>query len=151
VTSEHEAVKVLVPVPLGPVVAPRAELKTVSKAVRQPIYWAGPRKGSHYELTRTSTGNSYVRYLPRGVKGGKQGRLLIVATYPLRDAFARVKKYANGKPIAGPNGSIYAVNRDVPTSVYIAFPKVDYEIEVYDPSPKVARTVAASGQVQSVR
>jgi hypothetical protein len=152
VTSQNELVKVLVPVPLGPVLAPATELKAVSKVLRRPIYWAGPRKGSHYEFTRTTNSSVFLRYLPHGVKAGEQpGKLLIVATYPLRGAYRHLEKYANGKAVVGPNGSIYAVNPDSPTSVYVAFPKVNYEIEVYDPSPKVARTVAASGHVQPVR
>ena len=152
VTSQKESVKVRVPVALDPVQAPTAELKAVSKALRQPIYWAGPRKGFHYELTRSTDGNVFVRYLPHGVQAGdRPGKLLIVATYRLRDAYGHLKRYANGKAVAGPNGSIYVASHDSPTSVYVAFPNVDYEIEVYDPSPKVARAIAASGQIRPVR
>ena len=124
----------------------------MSRILRKPIYWAGPRKGSRYEFTRTATGDAYVRYLRHGVQPGERpGKFLIVATYPLRGAYRHLKEYANGKAVAGPNGSIYFANPDYPTSVYVAFPKLNFEIEVYDPSPKVARSVAASGAVRPVR
>ncbi len=150
VMSQRESVKVLIPLGV-PVVASAKDLKATSKLLRQPIYWAGPRKGFHYELTRSANGWTFVRYLPHGVKaGGAPGKHLIVATYPYRGAYAGLKKYANGKAVAGPNGSIYFVLPGKPTSVYVAFPKVNYEIEVYDPSPAVARSIAATGQVVPV-
>jgi hypothetical protein len=35
--------------------------------VKHPVYWAGPRPSYTYELTRTSDGRIFVRYLPTGV------------------------------------------------------------------------------------
>jgi hypothetical protein len=152
VTSDNEVVKVLVPVPLDPVLAPAAELKAVSNALGQPIYWAGPRRGSRYELRRTTNGSAYVRYLPHGVHpGDPRAKFLTIATYPLSHAYRSLKKYAHGKTVAGPNGSIYFVYPADPRSVYVAFPNVNYEIEVYDPSAKVARKIVTSGLVRPVR
>ena len=71
----------------------------------------------------------------------------------MRGAYQALKDYAKsakGKVVAGPNGSIFVVDPTSPKSVYVAWPKVDYEIEVYDPKPKVARAIAASGEVQPV-
>jgi len=152
VTSQKELVKVLVPLQVGPVLASTAELKAVSKALRKPIYWAGPEKGYRYELTRTTNGYMYVRYLPHGVHAGVASpKFLIVATYPVRGAYSKIKKAAHGKPVSGPNGSIYWVRPNNPRSVLVAFPNVPYEIEIYDPSPKVARSIAADGLVRPVR
>jgi hypothetical protein len=148
--SQSRSVSVLVPD--GPVLASPTQLKLESKLLRQPIYWAGPRKGYHYEFTRLQNDNIYVRYLPKRVKvNGKPGRLLIVATYPYPGAYAALKKAANGKAVAGPHGSIYFVRPGYPKSVYVAFPKVNFEIEVYDPSPAVAKAIAATGRVAPVR
>jgi hypothetical protein len=154
VASQTGSVKVLVPhqVGLGPIVVSSADLKAASKLLRKPIYWAGRRKGLHYELTRTASGNAFVRYLPHGVVAGDtRPKFLIVATYPFRGAYAAVKKYSKGKAVAGPHGSIYYVRPADRRSVLVAFPKVNYEIEVYDPSPAVARAIAASGRVRPVR
>jgi hypothetical protein len=149
VASQYRSVKVLLPD--GPVLVSSTQLKLESKLLRQPIYWAGPRKGYHYEFTRPQSGYIYVRYLPKRVKvNGKPGRLLIVATYPLRGAYVSLKKAANGKAVAGPHGSIYFVRPGSPTNVYVAFPKVDYEMEVYDPRPAVAKAIAATGRVVPV-
>jgi hypothetical protein len=151
-TSDREKVKVRVPREFGPALVAATDLRTASTRLRQAIYWAGPRKGSHYEFTRTSKGYAYVRYLPHGVKaGGAPGKHLIVATYPYRGAYAALKKYAHGKVVAGPNGSIHFVLPGQSTSVYVAFPKVNYEIEVYDPKAAVALAVASSGLVTPVR
>jgi hypothetical protein len=152
VTSQKETVTVLVPFgsPVG-LVTPSA-LKAASKLLHQPIYWAGPRKGLHYEFWRLTNGNIYVRYLPRGVKpGARSGKYLIVGTYHMTNAFKKLKKFCGSSALAGPHGSVYCALPGDPKSVYVAFPNVNYEIEVYDPSPKVARAIAASGRVAPVR
>jgi len=153
VASQPEKVKVLIPDAVGPILVPSSTLKTASKLLHQPIYWAGPRKGFHDEFWRTP-GNDwiFVRYLPHGVKAGVHStKFLVVGTYPLADAYGAVKKYCGRKAVAGPHRSIYCPRPASPTSVYIAFPKIDYEIEVYDPSPKLSRAIAASGLVRPVR
>jgi hypothetical protein len=40
-----------------------AALESLPKAVGHPVYWAGPRTGFKYELTHTSDGRIYIRYL----------------------------------------------------------------------------------------
>jgi hypothetical protein len=151
VKTQKKTVKVLVSA-IGPVLLTSAQLKAESKRLKQPIYWAGPKNGFHYEFTRTTNGNVYVRYLPHGVHAGDRGaKFLIVATYPFPGAYAAVKKYGSGKAVKGPNGSIYVVRPNDPKSVIVAFPKVPDEIEVYDPSPKVARKIVTSGRVRPVR
>jgi hypothetical protein len=148
VASLKEPVKVKLP-PAGPVIASTADLKSVSKLLRQPIYWAGPRKGYREELSVTANRYSYVRYLRPGVDPGATGSsYLIVATYPFADAYAGLKKFAQGKAVKGPNGCIYFAKG---TSVYVAFPGLDYEIEVYDPSAKIARAIVTGGALRAVR
>ena len=126
-----------------------ARLKSEASFLGQPIYWAGPRKGYEYEFQRTATGYVYVRYLAQGLPAGAAGKFLTVATYPFIGAFKGVKAAGKGKAFAGPGGSIIYVRPD-PTSVLVAFPGIDYEIEIYDPSPLVARLTAESGRVRAV-
>src|SRR5262249_55828399 len=109
VASQRQSVEVLVPTG-GPLGVSPAELKVASKLLRQPIYWAGPRKGFHYEFWHLTGDRIYVRYLPRRVHvGDPRANFLIVATYRVHGAYNAVKTYAKGKAVAGPNGSIYFV------------------------------------------
>jgi len=136
---------------VGPVALSAAQLRAEVRFLRQPFFWAGPRPGYRYELTRTTPGYVYVRYLPRGVRAGASGSsFLIVATYPFPGAYKALTRVARGKEIAGPGGSIVFVRPKDPKSVLLAFPRVDYEIEVSGPSPAVAAAVAESGRVRPV-
>ena len=73
-----------------------------------------------------------------------------MATYPLHSAFEALKEKAGDKAVAGPDGSIIYVNPNDPTSVLLAFPNVDYEIEIFDPSPEAALSTAKSGDIRPV-
>lgn len=59
-----------------------------SQRLSAPIFWAGPTRGSIYEFRRTPEDAYYVRYLPRGLRAGANGRFLTVAAFPFRGAWA---------------------------------------------------------------
>lgn len=135
----------------GPVAMSRAGLKKLQAALNHPIYWAGPKKGYTYEVTQRRDGTIYVRYLPAGVRvGDPRGAFLIIVTYPYANALLALERVENGKGIRVPRGGLALVHKGYRQSVHLAYPNVDYQIEVFDPSPRVARRVAASGQVRSV-
>jgi hypothetical protein len=137
--------------PVGPVGLSMDGLQTLATAVGQPIYWAGPKAGYLYELTRNGAGNVYIRYLPPGAKvGTKSGNFLTIVTYPFGDAFQALKNVAHGKEIAIPGGGIALVNEKYPQSIHLAYPGSEYQIEVYDPSPARSLEVARSGAVRPV-
>ncbi len=137
---------------IEPVELTAASLGAMSRTLGEPIYWAGPQKGYRYEFRRTTSGDSYVRYLPRGVKAGVAGAgYLTVATYPYPAALHALEAVAHGKSIRLPGGGIAVVDSSHPQSVHLAFPRVPFEIEVYDPRPAVSRAVAVSGRVRPVR
>jgi hypothetical protein len=131
-----------------------ARLEAVASAAGHPVYWAGPRAGTTYELTRTTDGRIYVRYLPKGVKlGDRRSIYLIVATYPVPGAYRAVLAAAKQKGartfgVAG--GGKALVNAKTPTNVYLAYPGSSYQIEVYDPKPGRARALVASGRIRRV-
>jgi hypothetical protein len=52
-------------------------------------------------------------------------------------------------PIAGKAGVAFYMKAK-PLSVYVAFPDSKYQIEVYSPTPKVARHLVAAGRVTQV-
>lgn len=137
--------------PIAPVALSASGLKTLAKNVLQPIYWAGPQRGKLYELSRTTNGNVYIRYLPPGVKAGAPvAKYLTVATYPFANAFKALRAVAKGKGISIPRGGIAVVDVKDPKSVHLAWPGIGYQIEIFDPSPATARSVAVSGAVRPV-
>jgi hypothetical protein len=137
--------------PLGPIALSASGLRTLTRTVDQPIYWAGPKAGFLYELTRTSAGKVYLRYLPPGVKvGSKQASYLIVATYPFHDPLQALENLTDGDLLDIPGGGGAMVDRTHPESVYLAYPDVDEQIEIFDPSPRRALEVAQSGDVRPV-
>ena len=138
--------------PVAPIRLSASGLSTLARVAGQPIYWAGPRAGYFYELSRTSNGNVYIRYLPRGVKAGANGgKYLVIATYRFPAALAALKKVDDGRGIQLPGGGLALVDGKTSKSVHLAFPKVNYQVEVYDPSPARALETASSGQVRPVR
>jgi hypothetical protein len=141
--------------PIGPTLVTASGLKTLAHDLGQVIYWVGPVAGDKYEVTRTSTNDVYLRYLPRGVKAGThQGKYLLVATYPLAEALSSLVASDSGEllTVAGGKGGLAAVERGRPTNVRVAFPHIDYQIEVYAPhAPKKARKLATSGAITRVR
>ena len=105
--------------------------------VGHPVYWVGGHQGVRYEVTRISDGRTYVRYLPAGAEAGSGQPFLTVGSYSVPNAYERIRRLAErpgessfavqGKGIALPNGND-------PRSVYLAYPGVDVQIEVYDPA-----------------
>jgi hypothetical protein len=128
------------------------QLKVAARVLGHPLYWVGRKRGLTYELTQTSDGRVYLRYLPRGERAGADKPFLTIGTYPVRNAFATSRRLANVKtavrvPVAG---GIAFYSRSRPTNVYVAFRGIDYQIEVYDPSAVKARRLVKSGQLVRV-
>jgi hypothetical protein len=130
------------------------QLRAVDSAAGKAVYWLGPRSGMTYELTETRDGRIYVRYLARGTKVGDPKPHTTVGTYPFRNPVAAVKSIAKetgGRTFSIARGGLAAVDGRHPTSVYVAFPGVNYQIEVFDRSAARARQLVRSGRVAPVR
>ena len=137
--------------PIAPVGLSAKGLRTLTASIPQPIYWAGPKPGYLYELTRTSTGKIFVRYLPPGTRvGSRKATYLIVATYPFRDALKALTDLRTQRRLKIPGGGIAIVDASHPESVHLAFPGSNNQIEVYDPSPKRSLAIVKSGAVRPV-
>lgn len=151
-TSTTTATGVHTVTPIGPVSIAPGDLKRLSAALHQPIYWVGPETGYSYEVTVTANGSVYVRYLPPGVKiGDPRSNFLIVSTYPFPNALSALKGVANGHGHTLANGVFALPDPAYAESIHLAYPNVEYQIEVYDYVPARARQVALSGRVQAVR
>lgn len=140
----------------GAVATTPAKLKNLSRSLNQPIYWVGARAGSvKYELTRTSDGSIYVRYLPANAKiGERETPFLTVGTYKLPGAFKATQQAAaapDAVKVKVNVGGVAFYSKANPTSVHLAYPGEDYQIEVFDPSASRAQELVSSGQVRQIR
>jgi len=129
-------------------------LSSWTATVGHPVYWAGPEQGYRYELTHTTDGRIYIRYLPAGVAVGSAAPdYLTVGTYPVTNALSTVRAIGSkkgGSLIKLAAGGWAAVDPDHPLSIYIAYPGAGYEIEVYDPSSGTSRQLVTSGAIGQV-
>ena len=130
------------------------QLRALRRGTGYDLYWAGPRPGATYELTRTADGATFIRYLPQGVSVGDPSTdYLTIGTYPRQNAFRGLRRLARRDSVSldvvGRGIAVY--RRDRPQSVYLAFPGEEVQVEVYDPSPERARRLARSGRVRAIR
>jgi len=125
-------------------------LASYSKQLGQPIYWLGPKKNTTYELSRTANGRIYVRYLPTGTALGTRTPFLTVGTYPMANAYAVTRKLGAGSAkLAAPASSVAFSFKQKPTSVYLAFAGVNYQVELYDPTATAAHPIAVAAKVKN--
>jgi hypothetical protein len=136
--------------PVAPVGLSEAGLRTLAAAVGQPIYWAGPKPGYLYELTRTKTGNVFIRYLPPGDRVGTRKLELTIATYPYQHALQALKNVSQGRQHTLPGGGLALIDTRSPQNVHIAYPGVNYQVDVFDSSAARSQQVALSGRVRPV-
>jgi hypothetical protein len=143
--------------PSGPPPASAVSVSTLrglSAQLGHEIYWAGRRGGFTYELTQVN-GNTFIRYLPAGVSvGDRRPDYLTVGTYPRRNSYTVLKQQARQRGDHSVNvlgGGLAVWSDGRPQSVYVAYPKSNLQVEIYDPSAPQARRLATSGAVKPVR
>jgi hypothetical protein len=132
-------------------ISPKA-LKTLA-GFGIPIYWAGTRPGTTYEMTKTADNRVYIRYLPSGVPIGTKTPYLTIGTYPLKHAFsvtAKLARESSSTTIPVGNNRVAFYGNSTPTSVYLAERGLDYQIEVFDPNATEGRKLVAAGKVHAV-
>ncbi len=159
VTSGDDANTTSSPTTSTPATATRAEpvkanadaLRKVAAAIGHPVYWAPGEATSTYELTQTTDGRLFIRYLPEDVQiGDPRPNFLTIGTYPQENPLASVqqggkRKGAVTKDLAG--GGLSVSQSDRPTSVFFAYPESKVLVEVYDPTANRAATLVASGAI----
>ena len=139
---------------IGPVAASEDRLRQLAGQEGHDIYWVGPEANTTYELTRTSAGRIFVRYLPKGVPVGvDKADYTIVGTYPVPNATGVLEglaKKSDEQQLSVPGGGIAVYSTSQPTNVYVAYPGSNLQIEVFDPSAERAQRLVTSGQVEPV-
>lgn len=129
-------------------------LRAAVAAQATPVYWAGERQDTELELSREGSARTYVRYLTGNANAGdRRADFLTVGTYAQADPVATLRQQGN-KPGAvlgqAPGNATVYFNRADPGSVYLAYPGIPVEIEIYDPNFKRALQLVNSGQIVAV-
>lgn len=125
-----------------------AELGEIAALAGHPVYWAGPVAGAVMEATEGSDGSVQVTYLE---DGGDSTEALTVGTYPLPDPQGALDDFAArpGSVVRqADDGTEVVTSSEQPTSVYFVDPDNTVQVEVYDPSPSRALSLALSGRVR---
>jgi hypothetical protein len=152
---EHRSTPAPTRVAAGPTLVSATQLASAARSVGHPVYWAGPRDNWSYELTVANSGRVYVRYLPRGAAAGdSRSNFLTVGTYPGENAYANLKKVSTGPAVHSnllPDDGLLVAPKALPKSVYLAYAKRDYQVEVYDATDGAARRLALNGLIQQIR
>jgi hypothetical protein len=139
----------------GPGAHVEAQLQRLAASVDHPVYWAGPRPGFSYELTRTTTGRIFVRYLPHGIAAGdSRPDFLTVGTYPGERSFADLRRAANREGAAWvglDHGGLVVFAARNARSTYLGYPSKKYQVEVFAPPSDTARKLVLGGAIVPVR
>ena len=135
-----------------PRIVDEEELTEVASAVGHDVYWAGSIPDTELEVTESEDGSVLVRYLQDGAAVGEgQTEFLAIGSYPLVDTKKTMEEFAE-QPGAivrqTPDGREVMTTKQRPTNVYFASPDDTLQIEVFDPSPTKAMSLARSGDVQ---
>jgi hypothetical protein len=121
-----------------------------------PAYWVGEQPDMSYEVTRITGDRNeiYVRYLPPDAEAETKDPYLTVGSYQVADAYGVTQRQAeesggsssfplDGEGIALPNGAD-------PRSVYVAYPGIDVQIEVYSPEAGRALDLVRTGALTPI-
>ena len=131
----------------GKVALTEPELIAAVKQLGIDVYWAGPVKDAKYTLAVPADGQAYVRYLPngQGIEDTKPN-YVVIATYTTTDAFTATQaagNTTNGVTFVNTEGAAVYYNKDTPTNVYVAYPNLNYQIEVFHPIATTALEIAS--------
>ena len=138
----------------GPALTTEEELRTLADELGHPIYWAGPQRNAELEVEQTEREDVFLRYLTGNATVGDSREVyLTVGTYPVANAEGALREQAKQEGSLTndtPDGGYVLTNEGNPTSVYIAYPGEDLQIEVYDPDPERAFDLATSGAIRPI-
>lgn len=140
----------------GGVCLTESELKAIIRDNDIQAYWTGPIEDATYSLNSSTAGQVFVRYVPKGEAcDDVRPNFRVIATYEEADAFATTESAgttADGVSLLNTDGSIVYFNKNVPTNIYVAYPGINYQIEIYDPDPKEAVSLATTqGMLQLIK
>lgn len=131
----------------GKVALSEKELISAVAELGVDVYWAGPVDGAKYTLSVPAEGQAYVRYLPNGEGiNDTAANYVVIATYATPDAFASTQaagNQTNGVTFINAQGAAVFYSKETPTNVYVAYPNINFQIEVFSPIAKTALDIAS--------
>jgi hypothetical protein len=134
--------------------ADRAQLRELAAGQGSAVYWAGRGDADIYEWTALPNGEVYVRYLTGDAElDDPRPQFLTVGTYPVGDGLEAIETAAEepgAETFDTEDGGTGLVNENVPTSVYLAYPDSEQQIEVFHPDPDEARDLVESGAIRPI-
>lgn len=140
----------------GGVCLSEKELRSIVAENKIVAYWTGPVKDATYSINTSTAGQVFVRYILKGMDcGSTEPKFRVIATYSEADAYnstLQAGNQAEGVSLSNPDGSVVYFSKNAPNNVYVAYPNLDYQIEIYDPDAKTAVTLATTNnQVQLIK
>lgn len=134
------------PISSGQVALTESELISAVKKVGSSVYWLGSAVGNKYAFNNLAADQNFIRYLPggNGVADTAQ-KYRIIGTYKDQTAYETMKKASlssTGVSSTNPDGSIVYYDKATPLHVYLAFKNLPYQIEIFDPTPGAALSLA---------
>ena len=124
-----------------------AALRRAAAAAGVPVYWVGPRAGMRYTL-QTAERSAYVRYV-----ADEAASSFTVASYAMEGGYADLAAAAARSGSSSerlPNGGLAVFERARPTSVYVGYPGLEAQIEVFSPRPGDAWRAVTQRSVRPV-
>jgi hypothetical protein len=139
----------------GRVALEEAELRTLIRENDIVAYWSGPEENCKYALIVNGSGQVFIRYLKDGFGiDDATSNYRVIGTYPQVDSFSITKaagNQANAISFVNPDGAQVFYSKEFPANVYVAFPDVNYQIEIFDPETGVSLNIATTaGSIRRV-
>lgn len=131
-----------------------AKLVSAVSTLSHPVYWIGPAaKPTTYELTQSTNGETFVRYLPQGVAVGSHQAYLSIGTYPMQNAYAVTKalsQKAGSVAVTAPSSGVAFYFSGRPENVFVAYPHSTDQIELFDPAAAGSKGLVQSGALSAI-
>ncbi len=139
----------------GTVTLDEAELRAVAAESQEIIYWAGALQGYSYSLTIGTSGSAIVRYIPDSATAQSDSiSQRAIATYPSAQAWDKSLIAAGRAGVTSfrnPDGSLVFYDGKESTSIFMAFPEQDIQVEIFDARIGQALNLALLvGQIQRI-
>jgi len=132
-------------------VVSEGDLASIPDQMEHPVFWAGKRADTDFEVSNDATGNVHLRYLPAGSSAGAQGNYLDIGSYPFTGAYDATKQLAKQSgviKVKAAGNAIGFVQKNNPYSVILSYPShPDLQVEVYNPQKNAALTVVKQGDI----
>jgi hypothetical protein len=130
----------------GKVAMTEVQLKNLVVTEKIAVYWTGPIANNLYTLDTSKKNQSILTYLSQKSKDKKViASSRVIGTYFSPSAFSdslNVATKANNVSFKNANGNLVFYSKDRETGVFVAIPNTNYQIEIFDPIPGQAISIA---------